>query len=80
MAWNRDRRRVSKEHLALAVRKHFNATSASEPEVVSSFLYTVYNQGMSVLNRMPVGGQLSNQDTQTRVFECGLNLRKHGSS
>ena len=38
-------RRVSKDHLALAVRKDFNAAMTHEPEVITSFLYSVHNQG-----------------------------------
>ena len=45
MARHRDRRRVGKDQLALAVRKDFNAASISEVEVITNFLYTVHNQG-----------------------------------
>ena len=45
MARHRDRRRVGKQELALAVRKDFNAASVSEVEVITNFLYTVHNQG-----------------------------------
>ena len=45
MARHKDRRRVSKEHLALAVRKDFNAAMIHEPEVLTSFLYVTDNQG-----------------------------------
>ncbi|KAI4129056.1 MAG: hypothetical protein LQ347_003920 [Umbilicaria vellea] len=38
MAQHKDRRRVSKEHLALAVRKDFNAAAAHEQEIVTAFL------------------------------------------
>lgn len=44
MARHRDRRRVGKDQLALAVRKDFNAASISEVEVITNFLYTVHNQ------------------------------------
>ncbi|MCJ1380146.1 hypothetical protein MMC17_003249 [Xylographa soralifera] len=44
MARAKDRRRVSKEQLALAVRKDFNAAGVIEQEVVTSFLYSVHNQ------------------------------------
>ena len=47
MARAKDRRRVSKEHLALAVRKDFNAAGVIEQEVVTSFLYSVHNQSWS---------------------------------
>jgi hypothetical protein len=45
MARPKDKRRVSKDNLALAVRKDFNAAGVSEQEVVTAFLYTVHNQG-----------------------------------
>lgn len=45
MARPKDKRRVSKEHLTLAVRKDFNAAAVSEQEVVTSFLYSIHNQG-----------------------------------
>ncbi|KAL9122782.1 MAG: hypothetical protein Q9187_000661 [Circinaria calcarea] len=45
MALRKDRRRVDKDHLALAVRKDFNAAGISEHDVVASFIYSVYNQG-----------------------------------
>lgn len=37
--------RVNKDHLALAVRKDFNAGMINEPEVITAFLYSVHNQG-----------------------------------
>ena len=45
MARPKEKRRVSKDHLALAVRKDFNAAGVSEQEVITSFLYSVHNQG-----------------------------------
>ena len=45
MALHKDRRRASKDHLALAVRKDFNAAMTSEPETITNFLYAVQNQG-----------------------------------
>ncbi|MCJ1255483.1 hypothetical protein MMC24_003299 [Lignoscripta atroalba] len=44
MARHKDRRRISKDHLALAVRKDFNAGMVQEQEVVTSFLYSIHNQ------------------------------------
>lgn len=41
MARARERRRVSREQLALAVRKHFNGLGIQEGEVVVDFLYKV---------------------------------------
>ena len=45
MARQKDKRRVSKDYLALAIRKDFNASTVSENEAVTSFLYAVHNQG-----------------------------------
>ncbi|KAL2046971.1 hypothetical protein N7G274_000989 [Stereocaulon virgatum] len=44
MARHKDRRKVGKEQLALAVRKDFNAATVIEGDVVPKFLYTVQNQ------------------------------------
>lgn len=49
MAQHKDRRRVSKEHLALAVRKDFNAAVAPEQEIVTAFLYSIRHQGAVLL-------------------------------
>ncbi len=45
MAGHKDRRRVGKDQLAMAVRKVFNAASVTESELLTSFLYAVHNQG-----------------------------------
>ena len=45
MAKARDRQRVSKDNLAMAVRKDFKAAGISEQEVFASFMYAVHNQG-----------------------------------
>ena len=45
MARHKDRRRVGKEQLALAVKKDFNAATMIEGDVVPKFLYTVRSQG-----------------------------------
>lgn len=47
MARHQDRRRVSKEQLALAVRKNFNALAIHENEVIVDFIYSVKHQGES---------------------------------
>ena len=52
MARHRDRRRVGKEQLALAVRKDFNAATMIEGDIVPKFLYTVHNQGNSAIIRI----------------------------
>lgn len=54
MARQKDRRRVSKEHLATNARKDFNAAMIHEQEIVTSFLYSVQNQGMSDVSSLGV--------------------------
>lgn len=44
MALRKDRRRVSKDSLALAVRKDFKDAMVHESEAITSFLYSVQNQ------------------------------------
>ena len=53
MARQRNRRRVSKEVLTLAVRKDFNAAMVHEQEAITSFIYSIHNQGM-ILRVCPV--------------------------
>ncbi|SLM40804.1 like protein mitochondrial [Lasallia pustulata] len=53
MAQHKDRRRVSKEHLALAVRKDFNAAVAPEQEIVTAFLYSIRHQDTRFRMRFP---------------------------
>ncbi|MCJ1428678.1 hypothetical protein MMC29_006589 [Sticta canariensis] len=50
MAVHKDRRRVSKDNLALAVRKDFKDAMVHESEAITSFLYSVHNQGQSVFD------------------------------
>ena len=45
MAQARERRRVSREQLALAVRKHFNGQGVGEGEVIGEFVYRVKQGG-----------------------------------
>lgn len=45
MARRKDKRRVSKEQLALTVRKNFNAAAVSEVDVMVELLYKVRSQG-----------------------------------
>lgn len=47
MARKKDKRKIPKEQLALAVRKHFNGQAVSEQETVTDFIYKVKNQGMT---------------------------------
>ncbi len=44
MALHKDRRRVTKESLALAVRKDFKDAMVHESEAITCFLYSVQNQ------------------------------------
>ena len=45
MARKKDKRRIAKEQLALAVRKHFNGAAVNEIDVVVDLAYKVRNQG-----------------------------------
>lgn len=45
MARKKEKRRVSKEQLALAVRKNFNAAAVNEIDVVVELVYKVRNRG-----------------------------------
>jgi len=45
MARKKDKRRVSKEQLALAVRKNFNSAAVSEIDVTVEMVYKVRHQG-----------------------------------
>ena len=47
MARKKEKRRISKEQLALAVRKNFNAAAVNEIDVVVELVYKVRNQGRS---------------------------------
>ena len=46
MARKKEKRRVAKEQLALAVRKNFNGAAVSEIDVVVELVYKVRNRGM----------------------------------
>lgn len=50
MAVHKNRRRISKDNLALAVRKDFKDAMVHESEAITSFLYSVHNQGQSVFD------------------------------
>lgn len=45
MMKRRDMRKVPKEQLALAVRKHFNGLAVNESDVLVDFVYAAKNQG-----------------------------------
>lgn len=49
MARRKDKRKVGKEQLALAVRKNFNDAAVNEIDVMVDLLYKVRNQGMFVV-------------------------------
>lgn len=49
MCRKKQKRKVGKEQLALAVRKNFNAAAVSEVEVMVGLLYKVRHQGKSAL-------------------------------
>ncbi len=48
MARRKDKRRVAKEVLALAVRKNFNSAAVSETDVVVELVYKVRHQGKNI--------------------------------
>ena len=45
MARHKARQRVSKDRLAMTVRKDFNDAAVHENETITSFIYSVHNQG-----------------------------------
>lgn len=49
MARRKEKRRVSKEQLALAVRKNFNSAAVSEIDVVVELVYKVRHQGQCLM-------------------------------
>lgn len=53
MARKKEKRRISKDQLALAVRKNFNGAAVSEIDVVVELVYKVRNQGMLHSNVLP---------------------------
>ena len=68
MACVKEQRRATKEQLSLAVRKDFNAAMTSEPDTVTSFLYTVENQGISMPS-LRLYAEYA-YILQTRLFVC----------
>lgn len=56
MARKTDKRRTSKDQLALAVRKHFNGMAVSEIDVVVEVIYRVKNKDKAFRMRsVPAG-------------------------
>jgi hypothetical protein len=56
MARQNGQRRVSKEQLALTVRKNFNALPVNESEVIVDFLYKIKMKG-TLLTSPPLGSR-----------------------
>lgn len=69
MALHKDRRRVSKESLALAVRKDFKDAMVHESEAITCFLYSAQNQ--SNLSSMPLS-PFSLISLQPKISACAL--------
>lgn len=67
MARRRARRRSGKDVLALAVRKDFNAAIGHESELITSFLYTVQNQGKQCVEFHPPRGLTVSTDKNFRM-------------
>jgi len=72
MARSKDKRRVSKDHLALAVRKDFNAAGVSEQEVITTFLYSVHNQSKC---DQAIGTEGYTDSLKISISECGSHRR-----
>lgn len=69
MGQHKDRRRISKENLALAARKDFNAAIISEPDTITSFLYSVHHQGKTNMKSVwKCADQFKQRVTFTRVL------------
>ncbi|TKA81651.1 hypothetical protein B0A49_00538 [Cryomyces minteri] len=69
MARKRDKRRVGKEQLALAVRKNFNGSAVNENEVVVDLLYKVRAQDKSFRAREQVIAEFG-----VRMFTIGRGV------
>ena len=70
MARKKEKRRVSKEQLALQVRKHFNGAAVSEIDVVVDMMYKIKNQGRLQLS--PLRLFLTCNQTLETVQHCIL--------
>lgn len=73
MARPKEKRRVSKDHLALAVRKDFNAAGVSEQEVITTFLYSVHNQSEC---DEAVGTESYTDSLKINISDCGFHPRR----
>ncbi|KAL8798312.1 MAG: hypothetical protein Q9182_006773, partial [Xanthomendoza sp. 2 TL-2023] len=49
MVIHRARRKISKEQLALAVKKDFNDAMVNELESITTFIYSIHNQGEAAI-------------------------------
>lgn len=76
MARPKEKRRVSKDHLALAVRKDFNAAGVSEQEVITTFLYSVHNQSKC---DQAVGTKSYADSLKINISDCGFHPRGRSS-
>lgn len=79
MARRKDKRRVSKEQLALAVRKNFNGAAVNEIDVVVEMVYKVRNKGRfmngnAISPAWRWGRGLTDSVLQTRPSECDPHL------
>lgn len=70
MARRKDKRRVSKDQLALAVRKNFNAAAVSEIDVMVELLYKVRSQGRYLHDIAMRRGDADGTVLQTKPFDC----------
>lgn len=69
MAVHKNRRRISKDNLALAVRKDFKDAMVHESDAITSFLYSVHNQGQYLT---PTSSLLSSFLRKTKTSACAL--------
>ncbi len=75
MARRKDKRRVAKEQLALAVRKNFNSAAVSETDVVVELVYKVRHQGKNIivtLASLLCLRVITDVDLQTKHSGCDL--------
>lgn len=73
MARHADRRKISKEQLALAVKKDFNDAMVNEPEAITTFLYSIRNQGIV---HSPYTSPETDLWYQTKASGCISHLEK----
>ena len=76
MARPKESRRIGKSQLALAVRKDFNAATVTESELITSFLYTVHNQGKLIWSYPPSSSHSDQLHSQIKASACDSMLRR----